>query len=83
MFDVLDGNAKLRQGKGLEAEADGEWMSDGIPMSGSGEMIGQLIIVGRRAGQLDGFWCRRVHGVICGGMRTGMTLGIHWCNGSK
>ena len=34
MFDMLDGNAILRQGKGLEAEADGEWMSDGIPMSG-------------------------------------------------
>lgn len=79
MLDMLDGNAILGEGKGLEAEADGEWMSDGIPMSGGGGMIEQLVILERRGGQLDDFGRRRVHGVIGDGMRTGLTLGIHGC----
>ena len=40
MFDMLDRDTILGEGKGLEAETDGEWMSDGIPMSVSGGMVG-------------------------------------------
>jgi hypothetical protein len=54
VFDMLDRDAILGERQGLEAEIDGVWMSDGIPMGRSGGTMVRLVRRGRRGGHVDG-----------------------------